>query len=208
MIMCRRAVAQRGGRHNKCLGAAVLELHCEGVVETDRPSTTDINGETSCGKAGWGEDGTSSPQMSYKFDVAGRERQECTKIGEGLSANETLDATVNMMSDDARPDRPAHASTKCRCSSRALTRPTMWIDATRGALSGGTTMVVDFCPGAGPVAADGDPGARQRHGPAPPPTIPSIWRSPGGAQQVFNESKFIEWATPPTAISSWPTRAR
>ena len=55
---------------------------------------------------------------------------------------------------------------------------------TRAALSGGTTMVVDFClPVARPVAARGaaDVGQQDRRRPAP--TIPSTWRSPGGASR-------------------------
>jgi len=86
------------------------------------------------------KDGTIvTADRTYKADVL-VENGKITKIGEGLSANETLDATgCYVMPGGIDP----HTHLEMPFMGTYSTDD--FESGTRAALSGGTTMVVDFC---------------------------------------------------------------
>jgi dihydropyrimidinase len=115
--------------------------------------------------------------LTYKADVL-IENGKIVEIGQGLKGDETLDATgCYVMPGGIDP----HTHLEMPFMGTYSTDD--FESGTRAALSGGTTMVVDFAlpsPGRGCWT-------RSRCGttsrPAPIATIPSTWRSPGGASR-------------------------
>ncbi|GIR51024.1 MAG: hypothetical protein CM15mP60_0850 [Alphaproteobacteria bacterium] len=149
------------------------------------------------------KDGTIvTADRTYKADVL-VENGKITKIGEGLSANETLDATgCYVMPGGIDP----HTHLEMPFMGTYSTDD--FESGTRAALSGGTTMVVDFCLPAPDQSLLTAIQAWDNKSRAPPPTIPSIWRSPGGASRSSTKCrKSSPRGSTPSSIS-WPTRAR
>ena len=139
-----------------------------------------------------------------------RWRTQCPVIKNGtiVTADRTYKADVlieggKIIDDRAGPCTATRcstppAATSCRaastrtpiskCRSWAPTRPTISRAAPRAALSGGTTMVVDFClPAPGQSLLEALQMWDNKAAQGRLPTIPSTWRSPGGAKQVFDE---------------------
>ncbi len=116
--------------------------------------------------------------LTYKADVK-IEGGKIVEIGPNLSGDEVLDASgCYVMPGGIDPHVHLEMPFMGTYSSDDFE------SGTRAALAGGTTMVVDFClPRSRPVAA----GSADRGGttsrPAPIATIPSTWRSPGGASR-------------------------
>ena len=141
--------------------------------------------------------------LTYKADVQ-IEGGKIVEIGPNLSGDEVLDATgCYVMPGGIDPH------THLEMPFMGTYSADDFESGTRAALSGGTTMVVDFaCPGpASRCSMRCRCGTTSR--PGPTATIPSTWRSPGGASRSstrWRPSSSTRASTP--SSTSWPTRAR